>query len=35
MSRYNGENNEEYSRRRWVVLFGGFLLSLMGGMSYA
>jgi MFS transporter, OFA family, oxalate/formate antiporter len=21
--------------RRWVVLFGGFLLSLMGGMSYA
>jgi MFS transporter, OFA family, oxalate/formate antiporter len=21
--------------RRWVILFGGFLLSLMGGMSYA
>ncbi len=22
-------------KRRWIVLFGGFLLSLMGGMSYA
>lgn len=27
--------NEEFKRERWVVLFGGFLLSLMGGMSYA
>jgi len=27
--------NEEFRRERWVVLFGGFLLSLMGGMSYA
>jgi len=26
---------EELSRIRWFVLLGGFLLSLMGGMSYA
>ncbi|MFO7815842.1 MAG: OFA family MFS transporter [Halanaerobiales bacterium] len=29
------EVNEEFKRERWFVLFGGFLLSLMGGMSYA
>ena len=27
--------SEKLLRRRWIVLFGGFLLSLMGGMSYA
>ncbi|MFN2341496.1 MAG: OFA family MFS transporter [Halanaerobium sp.] len=32
MSRYN---KEELNNKRWIVLFGGFLLSLMGGMSYA
>ena len=26
---------KQASRERWVVLLGGFLLSLMGGMSYA
>src|SRR6056297_2903798 len=29
------EANQDFRRRRWIVLFGGFLLSLMGGMSYA
>ncbi len=29
------EINKKFKRERWVVLFGGFLLSLMGGMSYA
>ncbi|MGM0445941.1 MAG: L-lactate MFS transporter [Bacillota bacterium] len=29
------EDNQDFRRERWVVLFGGFLLSLMGGMSYA
>ena len=28
-------SNRQHAERRWVVLFGGFLLSLMGGMSYA
>ena len=27
--------NEDFKRERWIVLVGGFLLSLMGGMSYA
>ncbi len=26
---------QQVERRRWLVLLGGFLLSLMGGMSYA
>lgn len=26
---------KNFKRRRWLVLLGGFLLSLMGGMSYA
>ena len=29
------EINKKFKRERWIVLFGGFLLSLMGGMSYA
>ena len=29
------KDNEKLLRRRWIVLLGGFLLSLMGGMSYA
>lgn len=29
------EIREELKQKRWVVLLGGFLLSLMGGMSYA
>ena len=29
------EFREEFKNKRWMVLFGGFLLSLMGGMSYA
>jgi OFA family oxalate/formate antiporter-like MFS transporter len=29
------EINQKFKRERWVVLFGGFLLSLVGGMSYA
>jgi len=29
------EANQDFRRERWIVLFGGFLLSLMGGMSYA
>ncbi|MFW6270498.1 MAG: OFA family MFS transporter [Bacillota bacterium] len=35
MSKNDEEVKEELVRRRWIVLFGGFLLSLMGGMSYA
>ncbi|MGM0419573.1 MAG: L-lactate MFS transporter [Bacillota bacterium] len=31
----NEKVNEELLRKRWIVLLGGFLLSLMGGMSYA
>jgi OFA family oxalate/formate antiporter-like MFS transporter len=27
--------NEDFKRERWIVLVGGFLLSLMGGISYA
>ncbi len=26
---------EHVRQRRWTILVGGFLLSLMGGMSYA
>ncbi|MEX2442481.1 MAG: OFA family MFS transporter [Alkalispirochaeta sp.] len=29
------EEDDVQTTRRWIVLFGGFLLSLMGGMSYA
>lgn len=29
------EGSQEAVNRRWVILLGGFLLSLMGGMSYA
>ena len=35
MSRNNREVTEKLKRKRWIVLLGGFLLSLMGGMSYA
>lgn len=35
MSKTNEEKYEELTRKRWIVLTGGFLLSLMGGMSYA
>lgn len=35
MNKNKGEASEELVRRRWIVLLGGFLLSLMGGMSYA
>lgn len=35
MRRDNEKVEENYKKKRWVVLFGGFLLSLMGGMSYA
>lgn len=28
-------SSQEVVNRRWVILLGGFLLSLMGGMSYA
>ncbi len=28
-------SNQDAVNRRWLILFGGFLLSLMGGMSYA
>ncbi|MFW6301844.1 MAG: OFA family MFS transporter [Bacillota bacterium] len=31
----NEKVKQELLRRRWIVLLGGFLLSLMGGMSYA
>ncbi len=27
--------NKKFEKKRWLVIFGGFLLSLMGGMSYA
>lgn len=35
MNKNNEKVNEDLLRRRWIVLLGGFLLSLMGGMSYA
>ena len=35
MNNNERKRDEEFKRERWVVLFGGFLLSLMGGMSYA
>ena len=35
MNKNERKRDEEFKRERWVVLFGGFLLSLMGGMSYA
>jgi len=35
MNRKKQKITEKLKRRRWIVLFGGFLLSLMGGMSYA
>ncbi len=35
MSRNNQEVTDKLKRKRWIVLLGGFLLSLMGGMSYA
>ncbi len=28
-------NSTNKTQKRWIMLFGGFLLSLMGGMSYA
>lgn len=31
----NKLDHEQFKRTRWYVLLGGFLLSLMGGMSYA
>ena len=35
MKNNKNKANQELLRRRWIVLLGGFLLSLMGGMSYA
>jgi OFA family oxalate/formate antiporter-like MFS transporter len=35
MNNYNEQFSEELLNKRWFVLLGGFLLSLMGGMSYA
>jgi OFA family oxalate/formate antiporter-like MFS transporter len=35
MNRDKKEIREELKNKRWIVLLGGFLLSLMGGMSYA
>ncbi len=39
MSKYDArtvaETSLQHDDRRWMVLLGGFLLSLMGGMSYA
>ncbi len=35
MKNNNEQVSEEHLSRRWFVLLGGFLLSLMGGMSYA
>ena len=35
MNRDKKEIREELKHKRWIVLLGGFLLSLMGGMSYA
>jgi len=28
-------SNDQHNHKRWTILFAGFLLSLMGGMSYA
>lgn len=35
MKNNNDKASEDFLIRRWLVLLGGFLLSLMGGMSYA
>jgi OFA family oxalate/formate antiporter-like MFS transporter len=35
MKNNNDKASEDFLIRRWFVLLGGFLLSLMGGMSYA
>ena len=35
MSKNTKAENKAMLRKRWIVLSGGFLLSLMGGMSYA
>jgi len=35
MNKKKGEAYQKLKKKRWIVLLGGFLLSLMGGMSYA
>ncbi|MFW6256728.1 MAG: OFA family MFS transporter [Bacillota bacterium] len=35
MSKKEEAASQKFGRQRWIVLLGGFLLSLMGGMSYA